>query len=249
MDQILDVEGAPLAPESIHMLEYVALRASELSSAAIRDRIRAAAQELENVVAPVSAADARLRPVDGKWTIAEVVDHISQTQIRGGEELRHLLKGRRPPLPPVYEALRSGAGQWAPWDLLKEELHAANQAMIELLQSAPEGRSCSRRTHRQNRNGDAARHPGRDHESADLFRRAPLEGVRHPAAPALAGSSHASQEAARGDREAAFLKKNLANPLRDGSYLDLGASPFMGSDSHAGSATGVPHRTGRPQGL
>jgi hypothetical protein len=139
MPEILDVEGAPLAPESIHMLEYVALRASELSSAAIRDRIRAAAQELENVVAPVSAADARLRPVDGKWTIAEVVDHISQTQIRGGEELRHLLKGRRPPLPPVYEALRSGAGQWAPWDLLKEELHAANQAMIELLQSAPEG--------------------------------------------------------------------------------------------------------------
>ena len=66
MTQILDVEGAPLAPESIHMLEYVALRASELSSAAIRDRIRAAAQELENVVAPVSAADARLRPVDGK---------------------------------------------------------------------------------------------------------------------------------------------------------------------------------------
>ena len=39
----------------------------------------------------------------------------------------------------MYEALRSGAGQWAPWDLLKEELHAANQAMIELLQSAPEG--------------------------------------------------------------------------------------------------------------
>ena len=139
MPQILDVEGAPLAPESIHMMEYVAKRALELTSAAIRDRIRAAALELENVVAPVSAADARVRPVDGKWTIAEVVDHISQTQIRGGEELRHLLEGRRPPLPPVYEALRSGAGQWAPWDLLKEELHAANQAMIDLLESAPEG--------------------------------------------------------------------------------------------------------------
>ena len=139
MTQILDVEGAPLAPESIHMLEYVAKRASELTAASIRERIRAAALELENVVAPVSAADARVRPVDGKWTIAEVVDHISQTQIRGGEELRHLLEGRRPPLPPVYEALRSGAGQWAPWDLLKEELHAANQAMIDLLQAAPEG--------------------------------------------------------------------------------------------------------------
>jgi hypothetical protein len=119
------------------MLEYLAARAAELSSAAIRDRIRAAAQELEHAVAPVSASDARLRPVEGKWTIAEVVDHISQTQIRGCEELRHLLEGRRPPLPPVYEALRSGAGQWAPWELLLEELHTANQAMLELLSSAP----------------------------------------------------------------------------------------------------------------
>ena len=85
-------------------------------------------------------ADAtRVRPIDGKWTIAETVDHISQTQIRGGEELRHLLAGQAPTASPVYEALRSGACQWAPWELLKEELHAANQAMIDLLQSAPEG--------------------------------------------------------------------------------------------------------------
>jgi hypothetical protein len=138
MAQILDVEGAPLAPESIYMLEFVAKRAKELTTAAIRERIRAAAQELEHVVDPVTAEQARIRPVEGKWTIAEVVDHISQTQIRGGEELRHLLEGRRPPLPPVYEALRSGAGQWAPWDLLKDELHAANQAMLDLLQTVPD---------------------------------------------------------------------------------------------------------------
>jgi hypothetical protein len=42
MDQILDVEGKPLAPESIRMLEYLATRAAELSNAAIRERIRAA---------------------------------------------------------------------------------------------------------------------------------------------------------------------------------------------------------------
>ena len=135
---MLDVNGQPLAPESIRMLEYLKNRAAELSTAAIRERIRAAAHELENVVANVSPSEARLRPIEGKWTIAEVVDHISQTQIRGCEELRHLLAGRRPPLPPVYEALRSGAGQWAPWETLQDELHTANQAMIELLESAPE---------------------------------------------------------------------------------------------------------------
>lgn len=136
MDRIIAVDGAPLAPESLRMLDYLRTRASEMSAMAIRSRIHAAAGELENAIATVSASEARLRPFAGKWTIAEVVDHISQTQVRGAEELRHLLAGRRPPLPPVYEALRSGAGQWAPWELLVEELHQANRAMMEVLEAA-----------------------------------------------------------------------------------------------------------------
>ena len=136
MDRIMAVDGAPLAPESLRMLDYLRTRASEMSAMAIRSRIHAAAGELENAIAAVSASEARLRPFAGKWTIAEVVDHISQTQVRGAEELRHLLAGRRPPLPPVYEALRSGAGQWAPWELLVEEMHQANRAMMEVLEAA-----------------------------------------------------------------------------------------------------------------
>ena len=150
MDQHTAVDGSPLAPESIRMMDYLKTRATELSAAAICQRIRAAAQELEDAVATVSASEARLRPFAGKWTVAEVVDHIAQTQVRGTEELRHLLAGRRPPLPPVYEALRSGAGQWAPWDLLVEELRAANRAMVELLESAsdeaPSGQTPTVRT-------------------------------------------------------------------------------------------------------
>ena len=136
MDRIMAVDGAALAPESLRMLDYLRTRASEMSAMAIRSRIHVAAGELENAIATVSASEARLRPFAGKWTIAEVVDHISQTQVRGAEELRHLLAGRRPPLPPVYEALRSGAGQWAPWELLVEELHQANRAMMEVLEAA-----------------------------------------------------------------------------------------------------------------
>lgn len=136
MNRIMAVDGAALAPESLRMLDYLRTRASEMSAMAIRSRIHAAAGELENAIATVSASEARLRPFAGKWTIAEVVDHISQTQVRGTEELRHLLAGRRPPLPPVYEALRSGAGQWAPWELLVEELHQANLAMMEVLEAA-----------------------------------------------------------------------------------------------------------------
>ena len=118
------------------MLEYLRTRAAEMNAAAITARIAAAAHDLEEVVATVSAADARLRPFAGKWTIAEVVDHMAQTNVRGAEELRHLIAGRRPPLPPVYEALQSGAGRWAPWGLLVEELRAANRAMLEAIEGA-----------------------------------------------------------------------------------------------------------------
>ncbi len=136
MPEILDVDGSPLAPESLRMLEYLRTRSQEMSAVAIREKIRKAAEELESALESVTAAQARLHPMAGKWSIAEVVDHIAQTQIRGTEELRHLLAGRRPPHPPVYEALRSGAGQWAPWNLLVQDLHAANRAMIEVFDGA-----------------------------------------------------------------------------------------------------------------
>jgi hypothetical protein len=136
MNELCAVDGSPLTPESLRMLEYLHKRAAEMNAAGISVRIAAAAHDLEEVIATVSAADARLRPLAGKWTIAEVVDHMAQTNVRGAEELRHLIAGRRPPLPPVYEALHSGAGQWAPWDLLVEELRAANRAMLEAIEGA-----------------------------------------------------------------------------------------------------------------
>lgn len=77
----------------------------------IRERVRAAAQELENALDGVTEGEARARPIPDKWTVAEVVDHIAQTQIRSAEELRHLLAGRRPPGPPVYEDAPIGRGR------------------------------------------------------------------------------------------------------------------------------------------
>jgi hypothetical protein len=136
--KITTVGNEPLSPEAERMLEHLRSRAASLGISGIRERVRSAAREIESAIAPVSEAEARLRPIAGKWTIAEVVDHIAQTQIRGAEELRHLLAGRRPPGPPVYEALRTGAPQWAPWSELVEGLRSANEELIALLDSAPE---------------------------------------------------------------------------------------------------------------
>ncbi len=77
-------------------------------------------------------------PIPNQWTVAEVVDRIAQTQIRAVQELRYLFDGRRPPGPPVYEALRSGGAAWAPWTELVDGLVSANRELVDLLASPPE---------------------------------------------------------------------------------------------------------------
>jgi hypothetical protein len=134
---LVAVDGQALTAESVKMMDYVHTRAQTLSATEICERTRAAAAELERVVASVvDLSMIRRKPFPGKWHMADVVDHISQTQIRGAEELRHLLAGRRPPGPPVYEALKSGASEWAPWETLATGLHDANVEMISILEAA-----------------------------------------------------------------------------------------------------------------
>jgi hypothetical protein len=135
-EDIKTVDGAPLSEEGAKLLEYLRSRAVSLRPAGIRDRVRAAATEFENAAASVSQEEARRHSISGKWSIAEIVDHIAQTQIRSAEELRHLLDGRRPPSPPIYEGLRSGAPEWVPWPELLDGVRAANAEVVALLVSA-----------------------------------------------------------------------------------------------------------------
>jgi len=122
--------------ERARMVEYLESRAAALTPAQIRARIRAAGTELESTLAGVTEVEARRHPVAGGWNIAEVVDHVAQTTIRGADELRHLLSGRRPPGPPVYDALVSGAAAWAPWEELQDGLASANDAFDAVLATA-----------------------------------------------------------------------------------------------------------------
>jgi hypothetical protein len=119
----------PLSAESARMLEYLEGRAAALGPPELRGRVRAAMKELDGALAGVTEAAARAHPLPGEWSIAQVVDHVAQTQIRAADELRHLLAGRRPPAPPVYEALASGAAAWAPWEELLDGLRSANEEL------------------------------------------------------------------------------------------------------------------------
>src|SRR5262244_507645 len=123
------IDGQPLSAESLVMIEYLEGRAAALGAAEIRARVRAAMGELDGALAGVAGDAIRAQPLPGEWSLAQVVDHVAQTQIRAADELRHLLDGRRPPAPPVYEALTSGAATWAPWPELVEGLRSANEEM------------------------------------------------------------------------------------------------------------------------
>jgi hypothetical protein len=127
------VSGAPLSPESQQMVDYLRGRAIALGPAEIRGRVKASMGELDQALQGVGEAEARAVRIAGEWTIAQVVDHMAQTQIRAADELRHLLEGRRPPAPPVYEALTSGAAMWVAWDELLDGLSSANEEMDALL--------------------------------------------------------------------------------------------------------------------
>ena len=127
---------AALSPERQKAMEYLTVRAEAMPGEQVLARFRAAVGEFEAAVEPFDEAGARAVLLPGEWTAAQVVDHLAQTTARNADELRHLLEGRRPPAPPVYEALVSGAAHRVPWAALTAELAEANAVFASLLGAA-----------------------------------------------------------------------------------------------------------------
>jgi hypothetical protein len=118
------------------MVDYLRSRGTALGPAEICARFRAAAGEFEATLAGLTEAEARCAPDTGDWSVAQVADHLAQTMIRSADELRHLLAGRRPPAPPVYDALTSAGALWAPWDELLAGVRSANAEFDQVLRAA-----------------------------------------------------------------------------------------------------------------
>jgi hypothetical protein len=131
----------PGAAARARTLDYLRTRAAGLDAPRIRARVRAAGAEFEAALAGLGETDARRPVLPGEWTAAQVVDHVAQSTIRAAEEIRHLLAGRRPPGPPVYEGLLSGAPHRVPWSELlgglREASAALDAALAEAAQRSP----------------------------------------------------------------------------------------------------------------
>jgi hypothetical protein len=123
----------PVPSEGTRLLEYLRTRAAGLDVPRLRARVRAAAAEFEAALAGLDEAAVRRGGRAGEWTVAQVVDHVAQSTVRSAEELRHLRAGRRPPGPPIYEALLSGAAHRVAWTELVEGLREAIAALDDAL--------------------------------------------------------------------------------------------------------------------
>jgi hypothetical protein len=122
-----------ISPERQKAIEYLTVRAAAMPGEQVLARFKAAVGEFEALLEEFDETEARTVAIPGEWTAAQVVDHLAQTTVRNADELRHLIDGRRPPAPPVYEALVSSAAHRVPWQELTAELAEANAVFATLL--------------------------------------------------------------------------------------------------------------------
>lgn len=132
-----------MSAERERLVRYLLEEAPRLSAETVREKMASSHAGLEAELDGLTGEESRRS--DGQWSIREIVDHLAQTNIRAAEELRHLLAGRRPPDPPVYEGLLSGGAAWAPLDELVAGLRASNAELRAILATATDTVSSSGR--------------------------------------------------------------------------------------------------------
>ena len=117
--------------------EYFRAKASELPASVVRERIADPLRALEELVAPLTAAEAARATIPGEWTVQEIVDHLVETFRPGLDELWCLLAGRRPPGEPIPASLQSKAPLLRPWPWLLDELRRVNAEVLRTLDAVP----------------------------------------------------------------------------------------------------------------
>ncbi len=128
-----------MRPEQIKAREYLHHKGTLLAPKVIRDRVSAAFRATEEFLGGVVEADARRRPAPGEWSVQEVVDHLVETHRPSIEELRCLLRGKRPADGPIPVSLTSNGPLDRPWGELVGELKRLHSEIQAILAKVPDG--------------------------------------------------------------------------------------------------------------
>lgn len=127
------------APEQARAMDYLRRKGTEAPTAELRAGIAAAFESLEATLAGIEAAEARLAPFPGKWSVHEVVDHLVESHRLVPGHLAALLRGQRPEGTPIPAGLQSADPAARSWEELVAELAAIHRGFLQALAAATDG--------------------------------------------------------------------------------------------------------------
>jgi len=125
-----------MRPEQQRALAYLRRRGTEAPVAAIRERLAATFQEIEEQIATIDQTTSRKKPAPGKWSVLEVVDHLVETNRLAVHELEALLQGRAPAGGPIPAGLQSSDPGDMSFAEHREALHRVHEDLKRLLDGA-----------------------------------------------------------------------------------------------------------------
>lgn len=127
-----------LRPEQVKAREYLHQKGTLLPAAHIHERVGAAFAALEALLDGVTEGEARVRAIPGEWTIQEVVDHLIETHRPSLDELRDLLRNRRPAAGPIPASLQSVEPMGRRYGDLMSALKGLHAEVLGVLSDAPD---------------------------------------------------------------------------------------------------------------
>lgn len=97
----------------------------------------AAPAKLTKLLKGVSAAKARKRPAPGKWSIAEIVAHLADTEVALGWRMRMVVSQPGEPIQPFDQDAWAAAMRYEKRDIRKslEQFRSLREANVALLKS------------------------------------------------------------------------------------------------------------------
>jgi hypothetical protein len=119
--------------------EAEALKGETGSTPVLLAALEAAREELLAAAALVPAGQRTSRPVCGVWTLRDLLGHIADWEWYGVEGLRQMAAGQPPDPEPIdgiesWNRSHAEARREQPWEVVWEDLHAARQAFLAVLE-------------------------------------------------------------------------------------------------------------------
>lgn len=128
--------ASSLRPEQEAALRYAREKGTEAPLASIRERMAKTFAQLEALLGSLPEEVVRRRPAPGRWSVQEIVDHLTESHRPAVGQLADLLRGERTAGGPVPVSLLSADPLGQPWPDLLRRLADVHRDLLAALDRA-----------------------------------------------------------------------------------------------------------------